>query len=111
MYVYIKLHIHMKETFEEPGEECNPTQENANENGEDKVETANATIPKLDALVLDMCYLLYNLGMTVNMNNYYTSVSSAMKLLDNGVFCQGTVQTNRKLLPKSVPLQSQKFAT
>jgi len=57
---------------------------------------------KTDKLTLDMCRPLYGSGATVNMDNYYMSTTTAIKLRQNTVFCRGTIRPNRKLLPKSV---------
>jgi hypothetical protein len=38
----------------------------------------------------------------VNMDNYYMSKTAAINLKNNGVYCRGTIRTNRKFLPKSV---------
>jgi hypothetical protein len=40
----------------------------------------------------------------VNMDNYYMSTTTAIKLREKVVFCRGTIRSNRKLLPKSVLL-------
>jgi hypothetical protein len=48
-----------------------------------------------------MCKVLYNSGSTVNMDNYYMSTTCALHLKNNGVYCRGTIQSNRKFVPKS----------
>jgi hypothetical protein len=50
---------------------------------------------------MDMCWPLYGTGATVNMDNYYMLMTTAIKLHQNTVFCHGTIRPNCKLLPKS----------
>ncbi len=56
---------------------------------------------KLDKLTSYMCKVLYNSGSTVNMDNYYMSTTCALHLQKNGVYCRGTIRSNRKFVPKS----------
>jgi hypothetical protein len=57
---------------------------------------------KLNNQTLQLCKPFYNSGCTVNMNNYYMSTTCAMKLRQNGIFCRGTIRSNRKFLPKLI---------
>jgi hypothetical protein len=36
------------------------------------------------------------------MDNYYMSVTCAIHLHENGVFCRGTIHSSRKFIPKSI---------
>ena len=65
-------------------------------------EQLGVEVSKIDSITLDMCKPLFNTGATVNMDNYYTSVKSALKLKENGVFCRGTIRSSRKFVPKSI---------
>jgi hypothetical protein len=78
-----KLHIHMKEHLD--GNNINEANQ----------------LTKLDHLTSDMCKMLYNSGGTVNMDNYYMSTTCAKHLKKNGVYCRGTLCSNRKFVPKS----------
>ena len=53
-------------------------------------------------LVLDMCKPLIGTGITVTMDNFYTSVEVALRLKENRIFCRGTARMNRYGFPKSV---------
>jgi hypothetical protein len=57
---------------------------------------------KLDNQTLQLCKPFYNSVCTVNMDNYYMSKTCAIKLHQNGIFCWGTIRSNRKFLPKSI---------
>jgi hypothetical protein len=59
-------------------------------------------INNTEKLMLDMCKMLIGSGTTVNMDNYYTSTITAMKLLKQKKYCCGTIQSNRKFVPKSI---------
>jgi hypothetical protein len=72
------------------------------EETEGQVEDEEEQYTKTDKLTLDMCWPLYGSGATVNMNNYYMSTTTAIKLRQNTVFFCGTIRPNHKLLPKSV---------
>jgi hypothetical protein len=68
----------------------------------DGSETHNEYLNKQDNQTLQLCSPLFNSGCTVNMDNYFMSMTVAMKLREKGVFCRGTIRTNRKLFPKSI---------
>jgi hypothetical protein len=38
----------------------------------------------------------------VNMDNYYMSTTWAIRLLQKGVFCLGTIRSSRKFVPRSI---------
>jgi hypothetical protein len=59
-------------------------------------------LAKLDNLTSDMCKVLYHSGSTINMDNYYMSTTCALHLKNNGVYCRGTIRSNRKFVPKSM---------
>jgi len=69
----------------------------------DDKEMSNKTnqLTKLDHLTSDMCKMLYNTGLTINMDNYYMSTTCALHLKNNGVYCRGTICSNQKFVPKS----------
>jgi len=62
----------------------------------------NEFMNKLDNQTVQLCKPFFNSGCTVNMDNYYMSTTCAMKLRQHGVFCRGTIRSNRKFVPKSI---------
>jgi len=60
------------------------------------------SLNKLDNLTLQLCKPFFNSGCTVNMDNNYMSTTCAIKLREKGVFCRGTIRSNRKFVPKSI---------
>jgi hypothetical protein len=75
------------------------TRDNSDMDSEDNF---NEFLNKLDNQTIQLCKPLFNSGCTVNMDNYYMSTTCAMKLRQNGVFCRGTIRSNRKFVPKSI---------
>jgi len=64
---------------------------------------------KIDEIVKDMCSIL-PAGITVNLDNYYTSIASAIELRKRKIYVRGTLRSNRKFLPTKV-LLTRKEAT
>jgi hypothetical protein len=62
----------------------------------------NEFMNKLDNQTVQLCKPFFNSGCTVNMDNYFMSTTCAMKLCQHGVFCRGTIRSNRKFVPKSI---------
>jgi hypothetical protein len=57
---------------------------------------------KIEKQTLEMCAPMYGTHATVTMDNYFTTANLAINLLQRKVYCRGTIQSNRRLLPKSV---------
>lgn len=53
-------------------------------------------------VVLNLTKDLLNCGRTIIVDNYYTSVDLAHKLIENNTYIIGTLRSNRKLNPKTV---------
>jgi len=69
---------------------------------EETSDNNEAQYNKTVKLTIDMCKLLYGTRVTVNMDNYYMSAATAIKLREHSFFCCGTIRSMRKRLPKSV---------
>ena len=53
-----------------------------------------------EAMVLKLIEKIEHIGCQVYVDNFFNSPSLQMILLQKGIYCAGTVRTNRKLLPK-----------
>jgi hypothetical protein len=69
---------------------------------EEEDEDSAMEMTKIDALTSEMCRPLFRMWSVINMDNYYRSATFAVKLRAKGVLCHGTIQSSRKLVPKSI---------
>ena len=53
-----------------------------------------------EAVVLKLTEKIEHIGCQVYVDNFFNSPSLQIILLQKGIYCAGTVRTNRKLLPK-----------
>ena len=78
--------------------------ENSIDYGPNYSHSARGENKKIDGLVKDMCSILPS-GITVNSDNYYTSITTAITLRkEKGIFTRGTLRKNGKFLPKKILL-------
>jgi len=59
--------------------------------------------PKIDAIVKD-CTKHLRPGTTINLDNYYTSIATAVSLRKKQIYIRGTLRSNRKFIPKKILL-------
>jgi hypothetical protein len=62
----------------------------------------DAVTGKIEQQTMQMCAPLYGTHATVTMDNYFMTTNLAIQLLQQKVYCRGTIRSNRRLLPKSV---------
>jgi len=62
----------------------------------------NKLMNKLANQTVQLCKPFFNSGSAVNMDNYFMSITCAMKLCQHGVFYRGTIHSNCKFVPKSI---------
>ncbi|KAJ8934614.1 hypothetical protein NQ314_013258 [Rhamnusium bicolor] len=68
--------------------------------GQDRDPAEEHTVPS--QVVLNLTKNLLNSGRTIVVDNYYTSVELAHKLLETNTYIIGTLRSNRKCNPKNV---------
>ena len=93
-YVCIKVRIHVRtdEMNEQEKFVCDSieTEDGSKEQASSKV---------LNQLILDMARPIFNKGITLNFNNYYTSAGVLIALLRHKVLTRGTLWRNKRLIP------------